>query len=1422
MDDAFHEVIDHQVSTIVATATVAAAIAQLSQVQQPCLVVIEPKSHRYLGLFTERDAVCLVARGLSTSSQALSAHLQPSPALWQSDLGSVGAIAACFDQHQLPALPVVNDFGQPVGLITLRQLWRRLRQPEPLDTIGDVPTTLALPAPSAQNIHPIANSEQRATLRELQQTKARLELFFTQSLDGFFFMMLDQPVAWNDSIDKDSTLDYVLTHQRITKINNAMLEQYGACREQFMGLTPADFFAHNLEHGRQVWRQFFDAGQLHIETEERKLDGTPIWIEGDYMCLYDEQGNITGHFGVQRNITARKCAEASLRESEARWHLVIRASHDGIFDIDLVTGQGFYSDRFKAMLGYQPHEFANTGEQWVELLHPEDRDRVLTAKAAYLERKQPDLIQEYRIRCRDGSYRWLFDRVLAVWDDTGNPIRVVGTCTNITSRKQAEADLEKRERYLAALVKIQRLLLATKGHHHYYQEVLEYLGVVAGASRVYLFKNHSDAAGRMFMSQRAEWCAEGVTAEIDNPLLQNLPYPDFFPRWGASLSRGESIHGCVADFPESERLVLEPQGIRAVLILPLMVRGELFGFIGFDNCASDYSWDSLESNLLSAAAAAISLHQEHFQLHQKHHQAELALQRQQEFLRNVIDNPPNLIFAKDWQGRFVLANQAVASLYDTTVQDLIGKTDADFNPSLAEFEHFLRDDREVISTGKVKVIEEEVTSKTGKIYQFKTIKKPIKAIDGQTTLSLGVATDIGSYKKMEQALRLIVEGTATKTSQDFFHLLVRHLAEVLGVRYALVAELTGPDSNRSRTLAFWQGDRFGDNFEYALTGTPCERVAAGEMIYYEDSIQAKFPQHEHLADLGVESYLGMPLNNALGDVIGHLKVLDNRPIVEREFSEQILRIFAARAGAELERKQSEEAMAALLAQAQDQAQDLKKAKLSAEVASRAKSDFLAHMSHELRTPLNSILGFTQIINHVPNLPEAVRDYVTIINRSGQHLLTLINDVLEMSKIEAGRLKLQAHDFDFYQLLDSIYEMLSLKATHQNLQFFIERSPQLPRYITADEGKLRQVLLNLLGNAIKFTTQGCVVLRIDAIAASDDRFAPITLGFEVEDSGPGIAPDDLPRLFTPFVQTSTGQKNNEGTGLGLTISQKFVQLLGGTITVESGVGQGSTFRFQIPVTPSLVEVPTPVFPALPMVGVHPSHLPCRLLIVEDHWENQQVLLNLLQPLGFSLRVANHGREAIDLWAEWYPHGILMDMRMPIMDGYEAIQHIRARERKARMAVERPPGSSAHPMAKIIAVTSSAFDQERADILEAGCDDFISKPFQEQDLLAKLAQHLGLTYLYAAPISLGKQVDEASTAVPPGVPHAQSETLTLEGQSRAWIDQLHRAAVLGRDTQILKLIAQLPATQADLIQALTRWAQDFHFEQILALTRAAGHD
>ena len=743
-----------------------------------------------------------------------------------------------------------------------------------------------------------------------------------------------------------------------------------------------------------------------------------------------------------------------------------------------------------------------------------------------------------------------------------------------------------------------------------------------------------------------------------------------------------------------------------------------------------------------------------------------------------------------------------------------------------------------------------MTSASGESHCFQTIKKPIVSIDGQTTLVLGVATDITDRKQMEQALHLIVEGTAAKTGREFFHSLVRHLAAVLQVRYAFVTELIKPKTTSARTLAFWKGDGFGENFEYDLAETPCAQVVAGEMIYYQDSIQARFPHHHHLADLDAESYLGLPLNDSLGHVIGHLKVLDNKPLAQNQFSEQILRIFAARAGAELERQQAEDILSDLLVQTQQQSIELEKARDAAEAANRAKSEFLANMSHELRTPLNAILGFTQIMSHDTLLNLQNREYVNIINRSGQHLLDLINDVLEMSKIEAGGLKLHSTAFDLYRLLDTLYEMLHLKASAKQLLLTFHRSLNLPQYITTDEGKLRQVLLNLLGNAIKFTQEGRVTLRVSsqqsAVSSQQQRVAetaqtivtvpstphsplptPVRLSahveahslmFEVEDTGAGIAPNDLQRLFTPFVQSHTGQQSSEGTGLGLTISQKFIQLMGGDITVESVVGQGSVFCFALQAASAQEVLPSVPYATQRIIGLVPHHCSYRVLIVEDRWENQQVLEKLLQPLGFEVQIANNGQEGITLWEHWQPHIILMDMRMPVMDGYEATQQIRAKEVLGRRSTEKPPRHH-ETLTKIIAVTSSAFDKERSAILAMGCNDFVSKPFREEEILAKLAQHLDVQYVYETKEAIERRQEQnVLLALPQGWDNTRAlEASSFKGMSAEWIAQLHKAAVLGKDGQMLQLIEQLPSTHSNLAQPLQALINNFRFEKIIELTQ-----
>ncbi|HIK18689.1 MAG TPA: PAS domain S-box protein [Leptolyngbyaceae cyanobacterium M33_DOE_097] len=807
---------------------------------------------------------------------------------------------------------------------------------------------------------------------------------------------------------------------------------------------------------------------------------------------------------------------------------------------------------------------------------------------------------------------------------------------------------------------------------------------------------------------------------------------------------------------------------------------------------------------------------------------EETLTRQQEFLRSVIDAPPNLIFAKDRNAQFVLANQAVAEIYGTSVEDLIGKSDANFNSNWSEVEHFLQDDHEVICTGKPKLVEEFVTSAWGETRCFQTIKKPITALDGQSTLVLGVATDITDRKQMEEALRLIVEGTAAKTGREFFYSLVRYLAEVLKVRYAFVTELIKPEMKKAHTLAFWQGDGFGENLAYELAGTPCEQVLAGEIIYYRDSIQQHFPHHAHLAELGAESYFGIPLNDSTGNVIGHLKVLDSKPLPRKQFSEQILRIFAARAGAELERQQAEEALSELLACTQQQSIDLKQARDIAESANRAKSEFLANMSHELRTPLNIILGFAQVIARESSLTDSVRDYVATINRSGEHLLELINDVLEMSKIEAGKLTFDPVDFDLQELLTSLKEMFQFRAESKGLHLILESSLEMPRYIQTDEGKLRQVLINLLGNAIKFTNSGTVALRASVLSADShnqtcescsDGADTIWLQFEVTDTGSGITPEELPMLFEPFVRSQQQEHFTEGTGLGLPISRKFIQLMKGTIQLNSQYGVGTTVQVQMPVQQAAQVEPRSFQLDSSIVRLKPGQENYRILVVEDHLESRQLLVTLLRSVGFEVQEAVDGKTAIDLWQNWRPDLIWMDMHLPILSGYEATRQIRTleQERCALRDAEKQRNvglddfHDSDSTTIIIALTASAFEEDRARVLAAGCNDFVRKPFRDNLLLGKLREYLGVQFVYRdrVPSCIGEEV---YLQQPPLVQATLREIMPAE-----WLDQFYQAANLGLDQRLFQLITQIPDTHPSISNLLTNLVNNFCFDQLLILTQ-----
>jgi PAS domain S-box-containing protein len=502
-----------------------------------------------------------------------------------------------------------------------------------------------------------------------------------------------------------------------------------------------------------------------------------------------------------------------------------------------------------------------------------------------------------------------------------------------------------------------------------------------------------------------------------------------------------------------------------------------------------------------------------------------------------------------------------------------------------------------------------------------------------------------------------------------------------------------------------------------------------------------------------------------------------------------LAIFADQAGTAVHNARLYQQAQTELAERRRIESELQQAKEAAEAASQAKGTFLANMSHELRTPLNAILGFTQLLARDDNLTPDQRDNLATIQRSGQHLLTLINDVLDMSKIEAGRMTLRPADFDLQHMLDGLEELFNLRAADKQLTLLFDLAPGLPRYVHADEGKLRQVIINLLGNAVKFTSSGGVALRA--------AYQPGRLQVEVEDSGPGLTAEDLALIFKPFVQATNGQKGLEGTGLGLSISYEFVRLMGGELRAISTPGQGSTFAFEVPVTPA-EEADVPRALAIRrVIGLEPDQPHYRLLVVDDRAVSRLLLVKLLAPLGFEVREAVNGREALAVWADWQPHLIWMDMRMPVMDGHAATQHIKA----------SPRG----PATVIIALTASAFQEERDVILAEGCDGFVRKPFREDEIFERLTRHLGVRFVHA---------DEAQADSAPSQPLTPHRLVTATALPAAWRADLQQATVAADLDRMLALIDQLRAADPALADQLTELARNFNYDQILRLVQPAG--
>ena len=1085
------------------------------------------------------------------------------------------------------------------------------------------------------------------------------------------------------------------------QVNQRLCQLYGYTESELLALTFQEItYPIDLDADLKYWQQLL-AGEIPSYSLEKRYvrkDGQILWGNLSVSVVCDSAGVPQYALGVMEDISERKQAEIALRDSEERWQLVLKGNNDVIWDVNLKTNEVFFSPRWKEMLGYEDQEIANHNDEWLTRIHPDDLDRVIQSNQNYFNQKTPNYTVEYRLRCKDGNYKWILGRAQAVWDEAGNPVRLVGSNRDISDRKRAEEALQQSE------ARLQKLAANVPG-------------------MLYEFVRHPDGSYRF--AYVSSGCREINEFEPEQ-LLENMAlgfeivHPDDAPRLVESIKISAQT--------------LEPWVWEGRIITPSGKLKWTRGAARPERCANgDILWHGLVVDVSDRKRTEIELRA-----------AKTALEQQIE--------------------RVLLSERITQEIRSSLKPQQI------FQTAAIQISQAFGVDRCLIH-----IYIEHPTPQIPFVAEYK--QAAIESILDREVPVLG----------NPHAELLLTQDQAVATYNVYADPVLKaasSLCQQIGLK-SMLAVRTSYQGKPNGLIALHQCDSFR---------------------------QWRAQEIELIESLGAQ----------LGIAIAQANLLEQEKQRRRELA------------------------------AQNHA--LEKAKQQAEAANQAKSHFLSKMSHELRTPLNAILGFSQVMARDKSLKTEQRDYLDIINRSGEHLLALINDILSMSKIEAGQVTLNKNRFDLYRLLDSMEEMLQLKAASSGIELLFERTKDVPRYIETDESKLRQVLINLLGNALKFTQVGSVTLRVRmgnrdrSLDISTSKAKPLGLAgrssnignteevqptpyvliFEVEDTGLGIAADELDSLFDPFVQTQTGRQSLEGTGLGLSISQQFVQLMGGDITVRSTLGQGTIFTFDIQVGLATSADEQPIYSKRRVIGLEPNQPTYRILVIEDAAVNRKLLVKILESLGFEVRTAVNGQEGVALWEKWSPHLIWMDVVMPVMDGYEATRAIRVRESGKQGEGEKDDvGSSIEeffvpaktaspnnsPRTVIIALTASAFEEQREAILRAGCDDFLPKPFREEVLLEKIALHLGVRYLY-------EEQPPALSQSPVFVEQLSPDALSVMPVS--WRTQLHQAALYADEELMNQLIEQIPLEHSSLRRILKEMLSNFRLEQLINLSERACHE
>ncbi|WP_052051070.1 PAS domain S-box protein [Leptolyngbya sp. KIOST-1] len=1249
---------------------------------------------------------------------------------------------------------------------------------------------------------------------------------------------------------------------RTTFVNPKMATMLGYTTDEMLG-QPVFHFIDEVDWDlaqRQI-EQLKQGNGDQLDFKFRHKGGGEVWALVSISPMFDDHQYV-GALGMLTDVTARKAAEQALAQTEDRYRRATQASKTGVWELDLKTGFLYVDPSIKATVGYSDAEITPDLENWQQNIHPDDVALMKSSFDALIRGNLPSYEQEYRVQHKDGSLVWMLSRGQLHLDEQGQPATFLGTTTDITDLKQAELalhqlnnELEQRvqERTqelqkLAAIVENSPDLIAMAS----LEGDLLYLN---RAGQRLLDLTPDDIVGNPMTTVLTEVAAAQLEQEA-LPLVMDQGY------WqGESMLRhgqtGAAILAEQALFlvrdPESQAPLCmatigrdirdrkrAEQALReseerfrstfeqaALGIIETDLNGhivkinqkfcELLGYSAAELLSKTYmdlthpsDVDADNDNvrrLLSGEQTAYVLEKRY--LHRDgtviwvslavsivrdglgrpqyllgvvhdirdRKRAEHALRESEERFRATFEQAAAGMVQGNLDGQLVRVNQRFCELLGYTHSELFLKSyielthPADVAADRAQVQRLLAGEASSF------MMEKRYLRHDRSIVWATLSVSLVRDGTGEPQYFIAVIIDISDRKQTEQALqesRNMMQMVLDTIPQRVFW--KDRESRFLGCNpafaqdYRLTPEQIIGKTDAELPWAAHAPDYRANDIEVMASRIP--------RLGYEELTTNRNGEDTWIRTSKV------PLTNANGVVVGVLGCYED--ISDRKQAENVLKSM----NQELEQRVQERTLA------------LQQAMETAQLASRAKSTFLANMSHELRTPLNAILGFSQLMARDFELNSDNRQSLDIINRSGEHLLDLINDILEMAKIEAGQVTITPLRFDLDNLLSTLTDLFGLRARDKGLTFSVDRHPALPRYLCSDEPKLRQVLINLVGNAIKFTERGQVCLRVAPVsppATSPAVGSSLAITFAVSDTGIGIAAENLDRLLEPFVQVNQGCGVYEGTGLGLSISRQFVQLLGGNLTVESQLGQGSTFAFTlaVPVAAGADDLPAAVLPNQ-IAELLPGQPSYRILVTDDDDIHRRLLTHLLRSTGFEVSEARDGREAIALWQTWQPHLIWLDMRMPMMKGDEVVRHIRTQEQLNH-----------RPTTKIVALTANAFEEDRAQALDSGCDDFVRKPFQLNDILSRLREHLGVQYAYTV---------ESATA-PSTLMSEPAAIAALRSLPPDLLRRFQEATLRLDNDALIELIGQLGPDQAPLAELLSLHRHNFAFDVIHSLLRQA---